>query len=119
MARNRFVNPDTDRLHLSDGDFIEVKRILNVGDQKKLEAAGVKRAFGSAPEIDWENYQIARAAVWITDWTFLNAEGKVPEVTIEALKALDVETFTEIQRVLSDHITRQEEARKNGATTTT
>lgn len=104
MARNRFVVPENTRLQLSDGDWIEVKKQLNVGEQKQLEAAGVTRSALGPPIIDWQEYQIGRAAVWITDWSFADETGKQREFSVEALKAVDVDTFQEIQAALNAHI---------------
>lgn len=103
--RNRFVESgEIDRLELTDGDWIEVKKRLNVGEQKRLEAAGVVRSPLGPPIINWEEYQIGRAAVWIVDWSFAGADGKPREFSLEALKAVDIGTFQEIQAALNVHI---------------
>jgi hypothetical protein len=41
MARCRFVQPDVVRLPLSDGDFIDVKRELSAGEQRRMFAGMV------------------------------------------------------------------------------
>ena len=111
MSRNRFVDPNRARLQISEGDWLEVKCELNVGEQKMLEAAGVRRS-ADGVEIIWEDYQIKRAAVWITDWSFQDSSGKQQEVSIEAIRALDVETFTEVQAALTVHIAAIAEQKK-------
>ena len=111
MPRNRFVDPNRIRLQISEDDWLEVKSELNVGEQKLLEAAGVRRV-ADGVEIVWEDYQIKRAAVWITDWSFQDSSGKQQEVSLEALRALDVETFAEVQAALNVHIASIVEKKK-------
>lgn len=130
MAKVRFVEAATDRIPLSDGDWIEVKRDLNTGDQKKLEAAGLKpptRVGGVGgvggeiiTPIDWEIYEIHRAAVFLTDWSFRGLDDKPfplnnrdGQVSIDALKALDPETFDEINKAIFAHVIKRA-AEKNG-----
>jgi hypothetical protein len=40
----RFVTPDTVQLDLSDGHFIEVKKELTVGDEKRYRTSGFRRS---------------------------------------------------------------------------
>jgi|SRR5579859_2901656 len=117
MPRNRFVTAKTKRLELSDGDWIEVKERLNVGEKKTLDGAGVKRSFGAPPEIDWPNYHIKRAMVWLVDWSFQDEDGKQQELTEEAVRALDPDDFDELQIALVTHIAEGEAAKKAKTTT--
>ena len=41
MAKFRFIKPDTTRLQLSEGDWIEVKKILTYGEQQRLSGAAL------------------------------------------------------------------------------
>jgi len=112
MPRNRFIEPEIVRLFLSDGDWIEVKRELNIGEHKRLDAAGVRYQLFGPPIVDWEAYHIGRAAVWLTAWSFRNAEDRPVELTIDAIRALDQETFNEIQTALTAHIDVLDEEKK-------
>jgi len=115
MARNRLGTTEVDRIHLSDGDWIEVKRDLNNGDMKRLEEAGlappVRLNDGSITRpIDWSRYEIERAAIFITDWSFRGPDDKpLPlksgngMVMSSALQAIDTESFDEINAAILRH----------------
>lgn len=100
MARNRFVAAEIDRIELSDSDWIEIKRQLNNGEQKVLEAAGMKAPIKVGDEfmtpIDWAVYEIERAAILLTDWSFRGPDDKPVKLSIDALKALHPKDFKEI-----------------------
>lgn len=121
----RFLKPTVVRIPLpsEDGDCIEVKKELTVGDQKRLEAAGMRRVRrelpggGSfyQPEIDWEIFELARAEVWITDWfgpSFVNEDGTPMKFSFAALKAMTPTSFDEISDAISAHITTIAEEKK-------
>lgn len=107
MARNRFVSLNVDRIQLSDGDWIEVKQDLNTGDQKKLEAAGFKPPImidgKIITPIDWEVYELHRAVIFLTDWSFRNADDKSVPLNLDSLNALEPESFKEINDAIVKH----------------
>ena len=47
MGKNRFVTPDTARVELSDGDWIEIKERLTYGEQQRLAGGALTRMSGS------------------------------------------------------------------------
>lgn len=118
MGRIRFTQPSVDRVPLKDDDWIELKHKLNNGEQKKLESVGLKPPMVVGGKlispIDWETYEIHRVAVFLTAWSFVGFDGKPMEVSIEALKALDTESFDEINKAIYAHIAKvsAEEAAK-------
>lgn len=128
MSRNRFVVPKTVRLPLSDGDWIEVKALLTTGEQKQLEAAGTKPTVVDGKlfyATDWTEYEIARNAVWLTDWSLRDAEDKPVDYTPEALRDLDPADFEEISDAINAHVLEiaklkkaQKEARKTSSAST-
>lgn len=116
MGRNRFLIPEVTRIPLSDGDWIEVKKYLNNGDHKRMEAVGQKPPVfttdgGVITPVDWEIYEIGRAAIYLLDWSFRDATDKPvvlksPDgvVSIDAIKALDIDTFEEINKAIMAHV---------------
>lgn len=111
MARDRVAKLETKRIEISDGDWIQVKTRLNAGDQRKHDALGIVPIFidGALHDrIDWSMYEFERADLWITDWslTTKSSDDKVVPIpkTIDGLRALDDETFNEINAVLYQHI---------------
>ena len=108
MGRNRFTVPSVDRVYLDDGDWIELKHELNNGESKKLEAAGLKPPQvvngRVVSPIDWEVFEIERAIVFLTDWSFRDAADKPVKVSTDALKALNVEDFQAINQAIMKHV---------------
>lgn len=122
----RFGTPAVVRYPLPsppDGDCIEVKKELTVGDQKRLEAAGMRRVqkpqtngtYAYELEVDWETYEIARAEVWLTDWSgpsFINGEGAPIRLSFAALKALTPAAFEQLSEVIGKHVAAIEQEKK-------
>ena len=123
MARNRFVVPNTVRVEISDGDWIEIKERLTYGEQKRLEtgAMGKMTASGATDpgiSLDFERYNLMRLYTWLVAWSFVDENGKRVKISLDAIAALDTETAQEIDDVLTAHIEALEEA-KNAETTPT
>lgn len=108
MGRNRFLSADSVRLPLTDGDWVEVKKDLNTGDQKRLENAGtlppIKVDGQVINPIDWERYELERAMIFLTDWSFRGADDKPVKLTIDALRALEIESFDEVNKAIFKHV---------------
>lgn len=122
---SRFVKPIVKRLMFADRkDFIEVKQELSIGDQRRLEAAGMKRVQRKQPnglyttelEVDWETFSLARAEVWLTGWSLTNEQQEPVSLTYSAIKALTPETFAEIEDLISGHILAMDQEKKLKAT---
>jgi hypothetical protein len=117
MGRCRFVQPETERLTLSDGEWIEVKRELNAGEQRHAQAGYYKdlRA-GERALIDYEQYGKTRMVAYIMAWSFLGFDGRPEPFDESALNQLDMDTYQEIDNALDAHegrISARREARKN------
>jgi hypothetical protein len=123
----RFVIPESVRIDLKDGpngekNWIEVKKELTVGEEKKFRAAGMKNvrpgADASAIEIDWSEMAIARVEAFLVDWSATRPDPKnkdknvaVP-VTVSAIKSLSAEDFEEIDTAIQQHQAAQAELKK-------
>mgnify|MGYP001577507477 CR=1 FL=1 len=107
-GRCRFVGVDTKREPISGGHWIEIKKMLSIGEIKRIEGAGITRVTvpGQAPttELDYAEYSFTRMDVYLTDWSLKNKEGKDIAVSPSAIRALDEDTFDEIEAVLSAHV---------------
>jgi hypothetical protein len=134
MSRNRFVEPETVKLDLSDGDWIEVKKELTYGEEQRLAGAAMtsmniqsdadkaktqtEEGDGVRVNLQNERFAIARLYTWLVDWSFTNAKGKRVEVSREAIANLSASTAHEIDDALTAYIASREEAAKNAATPT-
>jgi len=115
-----FVEPNTVRLELSDGEWVEVKEELTYGEQQRLSNAAMTRfQDASAPtpriELDFERYQIIRLKTWLTDWSAKGHDGKSIKITDESIRALRSDMAAEIDAALTAHI-ESLEAAKNAPT---
>lgn len=108
MGRNRFQAPEVERIPLSDGDWIEIKRDLNAGDNRKLEAAGLKPPTVVEGKIispvNWETYDFERAVIFLVDWSFRDKDDKPVKLTIDALKALTTGDFNEVNTAIFRYV---------------
>lgn len=107
MGRVRVVSPGSDRVEISDGDWIEVKRELNTGDSKRLEGAGLKPPVmvegRVISPIDWTVYELERALIFLTDWSLKGADDKPLPLNLDSLKAIDPPSFDEINNAIVKH----------------
>lgn len=117
MGRNRFVQPDIVRLNLSDGDFIDIKKELNVGEQRRIFSRFVKDArSGEAWAVDPEQVGMTKIVEYLLGWSFTDAAGKPVEISEESIKGLDVDSFREIKDAIDAHekqIEKERAERKN------
>jgi hypothetical protein len=113
MSRNRFVTSATERFDLADGDWVEIKRELSVGERKKLEGSPLNRVYpgenaakNSADVemgIDWGRYFMTKLQVYIVAWSFRDEQGNPVKVTPDAIANLDEDTADEIDQLLTIH----------------
>jgi len=112
MGRNRFVQPDIVRVSLSDGDFIDIKKELNAGEQRRVFSRFVKDArSGESWSVDPEQVGLTKIVEYLIGWSFTDASGHPVEVSEGAIKALDVESFKEIKDAIDAHERQIEEER--------
>ncbi len=103
----RFVTPDTVRLALSGDDWIEIKSMLGIGDQKRIETAGLKRFSkkdGESVDVDFAEFSLARTAAYLLDWSFKGADDRVVPLSRSAIEALTPETYKEIENAITKHV---------------
>lgn len=117
MARERFVTPDSVRLPLSEGDWIDVKKELTAGDARKMFTDLVKdlRA-GERASLDPAQVGLTKILTYVIGWS-LTQGGKPVPFTASALLALRQEDYQEISAAVDAHEAICEAARderKNG-----
>ena len=112
MGRPRGVRHDVVRLDLSDGDWIDVRRVLTVGEERDLVSLAVRgyRPDGTA-DLDTKLLSFLAAATYITGWSLVGMDGlalpwmvnaKVQQ-RVDVLRTLDVDTMREIDEALARH----------------
>jgi hypothetical protein len=131
----RFVTPDVVRIPLKDGadgtkNWIEVKKELTVGEEKRFRTMGFKQMTPSSGgeqsdkggdptdakiDVDWARLALARVETYLQDWSATKTvkDKVVPvPVTRSAIEQLAEEDFDEIDKAIQAHIKEQEDAKK-------
>jgi hypothetical protein len=127
MARNRFAVAEIDRLPLSEGDFIEVKRQLTVGEEKDVSLLAMREISQEDGTVkfrgDYQLMPFAKAVIYLVSWSFHNANGPVKleddqKKRLSQLRALDSATWDEIEKAISEHEEKTDALKKPQAGTT-
>lgn len=113
----RFVTPETMRLELSEGDWIEVKERLNLWERDSLsgipiEGLGVESTKMPLEGKTYALYTLQRFKTWLVRWSFTDEEGKQVELSLDAIRNLDPDTADEITDALDAHIAAMEDLKK-------
>jgi hypothetical protein len=107
MPRQRFVTPEIVRLPLSDGDWIEVKKRLSVGEARYATSSfigGYKSDGVRLPNL--EILGMGQVLAYLVRWSFRDAQDLPVSVSLDALKSLDLDTYREIEQAIEDHESR-------------
>ena len=113
---NRMRRPATDRLELSEGDYLVVKQDLTAGEYRDLMRASTKpvtvTAAGTPPQMELDPIAagVAMVQAYLLDWSFTDADGRKiliadqPAAVVKAaLDHIDSDAYMEVQRAIQDH----------------
>ena len=114
----RFVVPELVKIDLPGGDWIEVKKELTVGEEKRYRTAALRRTYnvGKGDEelqIDWGLMAFARVEAYVVNWSASQPFSR------SALEALASEDFEAIDDAVQAHIAARTEEKKARSTTPT
>jgi hypothetical protein len=117
----RVRRPSTERLELSEGDYLLVKTDLTAGEYRELLKASARPVVLSAAaagmpaptmEIDPVAAGLAMVLAYLLDWSFTDPDGKriaiadqPPAVVRAALDSIDSDAYMEVQRAIQAHQT--------------
>lgn len=116
----RFVQPDVTRIDLGDGEWIEVKRELTAGEQRRAMTSMIGRIDlkGSVtPNLDMLGK--AEVLAYLVDWSARDAADKPVPLTEDALDALAPASYKAIAEAVEAHIKNAEAHAGKAATATT
>jgi hypothetical protein len=110
MGRDRVVKPRTERLPLSDGDWIEVKRQLNHGEREDLLATMAESTEDGGQRLDRRIFRRATVLAYLVGWSF-ESEGQplaysplLSELERDSLlRSLDQPSFEELYQAVVRH----------------
>jgi hypothetical protein len=121
MAKNRFPVPAVERLTLSENDWIDVKRQLTVGEEKDVSLLAMREISQDDGSVrfrgDYQLMPFAKAVIYLVGWSFHNAKGPVKleddqKKRLAQLRALDSESWNEIQTAIDAHEEKIADAKK-------
>lgn len=117
----KFVAPETVRLTLSDGQWIEVKKSLSAIEEKRYRSAGMKRMSHrkgdndeptNEVEIDWTAMALARVVTYLVEWSARDEKDRQVPVSRDTIGQLDQESFDEIDTAIQAHIEQMDAEKK-------
>lgn len=114
----RFVQPDTVRIDLANGDWIEIKKELTVGEDKRYRTAGLKRMAPATStqrgevDVDWAAMAFGRVCAYLVDWSAKDLNGKAVKITPATVESLVKADFEAIDDAILKYI-EERDAEKN------
>jgi hypothetical protein len=117
MAKNRFVQPETVRLPLTDGDWIDVKARLSIGEKKSVDSAGLKTMKTTGDDkgdvvVDLSAFSLARTETYLVGWSFVDDDGRPVKLSREAIRALSEESYEEVENAITAHVEAETKKRQ-------
>jgi hypothetical protein len=112
MADYEFVDPDSKRIDLSKGRWIEVKIELNLDETLTMYAR--MRPYvtpGGENQLIAKEVGIARVVAYLVDWSFVDRAGKRVPLTEGAIGNLKFQTYQEILAAIDAHVAAEDAKR--------
>lgn len=123
--KRRGVKPETVRLELSDGDWVDIKRALTVGEESDIAFKAMKTIRADqAAEIDGSLMRFLMTATYVQGWSLLDYEGqpikwpagKPLDDRVAVLRALDRASMEELEAAIAAHREAMEKNAPSGET---
>ncbi len=107
MGRYRFVDPELERLPISDDDWVEVDKEVNFGDSLDIYRA---RSKGES---------IKTLMLMLRGWSFVDRDGETPiPIDEDTITNLDQDTAVEISAAVNayhEQLAEEKKARNSSA----
>jgi hypothetical protein len=122
---DRFTKPETVRLALTDGDYIDVKKRLTHGEREDMWASMAPLVeFGRPMQIQRKELRTTRVLAYLVGWSLTNNGAVVPmspdlpeSARVATLRSLAPEAFDEIHAAIVAHEDGVGEATKKAPAT--
>lgn len=125
MGRDRIVEPETERLPISDGDFIDVKMRLNHGESDDYFARiSPFQVPGEPIKMETRKIRTSKVLAFLLGWSLTHRGKPIPysidmpeNARVDVLNSLDKASFTEIYKAIETHeakVDAADDAAKNG-----
>ena len=104
------VTPESVRYELTWGEhtfWVDVKKELNAGEEKKLIAMGLRSWTQRGDEMElntsFDAAVIGKVWLWVADWSLTDDKGQKLPRNFDTVKALNTEVFGIIERQVDEH----------------
>jgi hypothetical protein len=108
MPKLRFIVPNTKRLDLSDGDWVEIKEQIGYGEAQRLSGAMLRTVKTAAGDnevgVDFARYAVLKLQTWLVDWSFRDEADKPVPLSPAAIENLDPEAAEAINDAIDAHL---------------
>lgn len=123
MAKCPLVRPETVRVSLPDGEWLELAKELTAGEYRDMVTAQFKDSVvGEKPLLDRRQIGVSMVLAYVKEWSFVDQKGDPLPVTEDWLRMFDQQTFADVHAAVDKHQEASEkaiEARKNAPAGTT
>lgn len=116
MGRCRVVSVETERVPLSDGDWVVLKKQLNVGEHRQILKAAQTIRDGHEPTLDYLAYRFHTVLAYIAAWSLSDATGEILPITPTGLDLVDMETYDELREAVEAHESASADTKKKTLT---
>lgn len=110
------VEPEVIRIDLSGGDWIEIKKNLTVGEEKRIYGStfskGQLGGGGIGVEMDLASYDLRKVEAYLLAWSAKDKDDKPIDVSYDAICALPSDVFDEILAAIDKHTDAMEQEKK-------
>lgn len=106
---SRFVHPELVRLHISGGDYIDVKKELNTGELRRVFAKMARDMTpGQDIKLNPQHVGMAKVVEYLVGWSFTDNGKPVdlpesPDAKETVLSNLGMDSFNEIREAIDAH----------------
>jgi len=120
MPRCPIVTPESVRLPLSRGEYLDVKKELNTGEHRQMIAEQFKDmgpTDAGALTVALNKLGMNRVLAYVLGWSFVGLDHKPLKFGEGALNSCDFGTWEEILKAVDAHhasVEKELETRKNG-----
>jgi Fe-S-cluster formation regulator IscX/YfhJ len=105
------VQPETIRLTLPSGDYIDVKKELTAGEQRRVFTDMLKTdsyRTGESPQLDPDKVGFTRLLQYIVGWSYTDFSGQPLPITDTVLRQLRQADLRDLMTAVDDHAIQQE-----------
>lgn len=107
-----FIAPESVRIDLPEGQWIEIKKRLNVGEQRELFRRVYPAATaGEKLRLDIAEVGFAKVLAYVLAWSLTDDQGKAVPISESALNTLGPDKFAYIREAVEAHEDQQDRAR--------